>query len=159
MPDVQDPPRRIKTASWWLQVATAFLVGGLLVGVGTIAFRAEFYNPGVIIPNVSRIIALILAFIALDSPPVNWGGLAFLLFILDLKIAGFALSVAAGTVSLVLGSLLLFPFVNNVVFAHDGARDPSPVADRLGAKLSFSFKVLERRPVYNQPINKNPFNG
>lgn len=50
MPDVQDPPRRVKTASWWLQVATALLFGGL---------------------------------------PVNWGELAFLLFILDLKIAGF----------------------------------------------------------------------
>jgi hypothetical protein len=130
MPDVQDPPRRIKTASWWLQVATAFLVGGLLVGVGTIAFRAEFYNPGVIIPNVSRIIAL-------DSLPVNWGGLAFLLFILDLKIAGFALSVAAGTVSLVLGSLLLFPFVNNVVFAHDGTRRRS----RTGSERSYHFRL------------------
>ncbi len=108
MSDVQDPPRRIKTASWWLQVTIALLVGGLLVGVGTIAFRADFYNPGAIIPNMSRIIALILAFIALDSLPVNSGRLAFLLFILDLKIAGFALSVAAGTLSFVLGSLSLF---------------------------------------------------
>lgn len=107
MSDVQDPPRRIKTASWWLQVAIALLVGGLLVGVGTIAFSAEFYNPGAIILNVSRIIALILAFTALDSLPVNWGGLAFLWFILDLKIAGFALNVA-GTVSFVQDSLLLF---------------------------------------------------
>jgi len=41
-------------------------------------------------------------------------GLAFLFFLIDLKVAGFALSVA-GTVSFVLGSLLLFsPFTPKV---------------------------------------------
>lgn len=107
MPDVQDPPRRIKPASWWLHVATALLVGELLV---------------------------------------NWGELAFLLFILDLKITGFALSVVAGAISFVLGSSLLFPFVNNVVCAHEGIRAPSPVADRLGAGLSFSLKLIHNSP-------------
>jgi membrane-bound serine protease (ClpP class) len=64
---------------------------------------------------VTGAICLILAFIALGSLPVNWGGialigLAFFLFILDLKVTGFALSVA-GAISFVLGSLFLFsPF-------------------------------------------------
>jgi membrane-bound serine protease (ClpP class) len=83
--------------------------------LGTIALIAEFYNPGAILPGVTGAICLILAFIALGSLPVNWGGvaligLAFFLFILDLKVTGFALSVA-GSISFVLGSLFLFsPF-------------------------------------------------
>ena len=66
--------------------------------------------------NETYFLALVvLAFVALGSLPVNWGGialigLAFAFFILDIKVAGFALSVAGG-ISFVVGSLLLFsPF-------------------------------------------------
>jgi membrane-bound serine protease (ClpP class) len=103
----------------WLEVIAHGIVDPniayILLSLGTIALIAEFYHPGAIIPGVSGVIALIFAFVALGSLPVNWGGialiaLAFILFILDLQIAGFALSVA-GVVSFVLGSLLLFsPF-------------------------------------------------
>jgi len=87
----------------------------LLLTLGMAALVAEFYHPGAILPGVSGIICLILAFVALGSLPVNWGGialivLAFALFLLDIKIAGFALSVG-GAISFLLGSLLLFsPF-------------------------------------------------
>ncbi len=87
----------------------------LLLSLGTIALIAEFYHPGAIIPGVTGVISLILAFVAMGSLPVNWGGIAlivvaFAFFILDIKVAGFALSVA-GAISFVLGSLLLFsPF-------------------------------------------------
>jgi len=103
----------------WLEVIAHGLVDPniayILLSLGTIALIAEFYNPGAILPGVTGAICLILAFIALGSLPVNWGGvaligLAFFLFILDLKVTGFALSVA-GTISFVLGSLFLFsPF-------------------------------------------------
>ena len=58
---------------------------------------------------------MILAFISFGSLPVNWGGiglivLAVVLFILDIKVSGFVLSVFGG-IAFVLGSLLLFrPF-------------------------------------------------
>ena len=87
----------------------------LLLSLGAIALIAEFYHPGAIIPGVTGVISLILAFVAMGSLPVNWGGIAliivaFAFFILDIKVAGFALSVA-GAISFVLGSLLLFsPF-------------------------------------------------
>jgi len=87
----------------------------ILLSLGTIALVAEFYNPGAIFPGVTGAICLILAFVALGSLPVNWGGIALIalavvLFVLDLQVAGFALSVG-GAVSFVLGSLLLFsPF-------------------------------------------------
>ncbi len=103
----------------WLQVIAHGIVDPniayILLSLGTIALIAEFYHPGAIIPGVTGVISLILAFVALGSLPVNWGGialigLAFIFFILDIKVAGFALSVA-GAISFVLGSLLLFsPF-------------------------------------------------
>ncbi len=103
----------------WLEVIAHAIVDPniayILLSLGTIALIAEFYHPGAILPGVSGAICLILAFIALGNLPVNWGGialigLAFFLFILDLKVAGFGLTVA-GAISFVLGSMFLFsPF-------------------------------------------------
>jgi membrane-bound serine protease (ClpP class) len=103
----------------WLQVIAHGIVDPniayILLSLGIIALIAEFYHPGAILPGVTGVISLILAFVALGSLPVNWGGialigLAFVFFMLDIKITGFALSVA-GAISFVLGSLLLFsPF-------------------------------------------------
>lgn len=87
----------------------------ILLTLGMIALVAEFYNPGAIIPGVTGVISLILAFVSLGSLPVNWGGIALIVlaivfFILDTEVAGFALTVA-GVIAFVLGSLLLFsPF-------------------------------------------------
>lgn len=87
----------------------------LLLSIGVLALVAEFYHPGAILPGVTGAICLILAFVAFGSLPVNWGGvaliiLAVVLFILDIKVAGFMLSVG-GAVAFVLGSLMLFsPF-------------------------------------------------
>lgn len=104
----------------WLEAIAHCLVDPniayILLSLGTIALIAEFYHPGAVIPGVTGAICLILAFMALGNLPVNWGGiiligLAFILFILDLKVTGFALSVA-GAISFILGSLFLFsPFV------------------------------------------------
>ena len=103
----------------WLQVIAHGIVDPniayILLSLGIIALIAEFYHPGAILPGVTGVISLILAFVALGNLPVNWGGialigLAFVFFMLDIKITGFALSVA-GAISFVLGSLLLFsPF-------------------------------------------------
>ncbi|MFQ6058297.1 MAG: nodulation protein NfeD [Anaerolineae bacterium] len=88
----------------------------LLLTLGIWALIAEFYHPGAILPGVTGVICLILAFVAFGSLPINWAGvalivLAVILFILDIKVAGFALSVG-GAVAFVLGSLMLFrPFV------------------------------------------------
>lgn len=97
----------------------------LLLSIGTLALVAEFYQPGAILPGVTGAICLILAFVAFGSLPVNWGGvalivLAVILFVLDIEVAGFMLSVGGG-IAFVLGSLMLFsPFVS-----------PSPTMPRL----------------------------
>lgn len=84
----------------------------ILLTIGIWALVAEFYHPGAILPGVTGAICLILAFVAFGSLPVNWAGvalivLAVILFILDIKVAGFALSVGGG-IAFVLGSLMLF---------------------------------------------------
>ena len=87
----------------------------LLLTIGIWALVAEFYHPGAILPGVTGVICLILAFVAFGSLPVNWGGfaliiLAVVLFVLDIWVAGFALSVG-GVIAFILGSLMLFsPF-------------------------------------------------
>lgn len=126
---VQGAPRTVTLAlttvpveshpmTWLEAIAHALVdpnIAYLLLTLGTIALIAEFYTPGTFVPGVIGVICLILAFIALGNLPVNWGGmaligLAFVLFLLDLKVTGFALSIA-GAVSFVLGSLFLFsPF-------------------------------------------------
>jgi len=84
----------------------------LLLTIGLWGLVAEFYHPGAIIPGVTGAVSLILAFVAFGSLPVNWGGvaliiLAIVLFILDIKVAGFGLSIG-GAVAFVLGSLMIF---------------------------------------------------
>ncbi|MCR4404948.1 MAG: nodulation protein NfeD [Candidatus Acetothermia bacterium] len=87
----------------------------ILFTLGVWGIIAEFYHPGAILPGLTGAILLILAFIAFGSLPVNWGGialiiLAVILFILDIKVSGFVLSVFGG-IAFALGSLLLFrPF-------------------------------------------------
>jgi membrane-bound serine protease (ClpP class) len=84
----------------------------LLFIIGIIGLVAEFFHPGAIFPGVTGAICMILAFVAFGSLPVNWGGvalivLAVVLFILDIKVAGYILSVG-GAIAFILGSLMLF---------------------------------------------------
>jgi membrane-bound serine protease (ClpP class) len=84
----------------------------LLMAIGMLAIMIELFHPGVGVPGMVGAICLILAFIAFENLPLNWGGvalivLALVLFALDIKVAGFALSVG-GAVAFVLGSLILF---------------------------------------------------
>jgi len=83
--------------------------------IGMLAIVVELYHPGAVLPGVTGAICLVLAFVASESLPLNWGGialivLAIIFFVLDIKVAGFGLSVG-GAIALVLGSVILFsPF-------------------------------------------------
>jgi len=83
--------------------------------IGMLAIIVELYHPGAVLPGVTGAICLVLAFVASESLPLNWGGIALIVlalvfFILDIKVSGFALSVG-GAIALVLGSVILFsPF-------------------------------------------------
>ncbi len=87
-------------------------VAYLLLVLGLLAVVAEFATPGAVAPGVSGAIMLILALYGLLRLPTNWLGPVLILtgvamLLLDIKVAGFALSIG-GVIAFLLGSLLIF---------------------------------------------------
>ncbi len=84
----------------------------ILLMIGFYGILFELYNPGAIFPGVVGGIGLILGLYALNALPVNYAGLALILFgiillILEIKVTSYGLLTIGGVVSLVLGSLML----------------------------------------------------
>jgi len=85
----------------------------ILMMIGLAGLYFELSHPGAIFPGVIGAIALILAFFAMQTLPVNYAGillivLAIIFFIMEMKITSYGLLSVAGIVSLLLGSLMLF---------------------------------------------------
>ena len=83
----------------------------LLVGLAGLYF--EFSNPGSVLPGVIGGISLIMAFFAMQTLPVNYAGIALILFaiilfIAEIKVVSHGILAVGGVVSLVIGSLMLF---------------------------------------------------
>ncbi|MEW6233601.1 MAG: nodulation protein NfeD [Chloroflexota bacterium] len=82
----------------------------MVLGVNGLIF--ELSNPGAILPGVVGGICLLLAFYALGTLPINYAGLAliifaFVLFIVEVKAPTHGLLTTGGIVAMFLGSLLL----------------------------------------------------
>ena len=82
-----------------------------LAGLAGLYF--ELSNPGLIFPGVVGGISLILAFFAFQTLPINYAGVALivfaiLLFILEIKVPSFGLLTTGAIISLVLGSIMLY---------------------------------------------------
>jgi membrane-bound serine protease (ClpP class) len=85
----------------------------LLLTIGIWALIAEFNNPGALLPGVTGAICLILAFIAFESLPLNWGGVLLILvsvvlFIADSQTPSHGVLTAGGIIAFVIGSAILF---------------------------------------------------
>jgi membrane-bound serine protease (ClpP class) len=85
----------------------------ILMMIGLAGLYFELSHPGAIFPGVIGGIALILAFFALQTLPLNYAGvllivLAIIFFIMEMKITSYGLLSVAGIISLLLGSLMLF---------------------------------------------------
>ena len=83
----------------------------LMLGIYGIFF--ELSNPGAILPGVVGGIFIILAFFALQMLPVNYAGLALILFaiilfIAEIKVVSHGVLSIGGVISLLLGSIMLF---------------------------------------------------
>jgi membrane-bound serine protease (ClpP class) len=83
----------------------------LLLGFYGILF--ELYNPGAILPGIVGGICLILALYTMHTLPVNYAGLALLifaiiLFLLEIKIVSYGALAIGGVISLLLGAMMLF---------------------------------------------------
>jgi membrane-bound serine protease (ClpP class) len=100
----------------FLHTITDPTIAYLLLTLGIWALIAEFNNPGSILPGVTGVLCLLLAFVAFGSLPLNWGGVALILvsivlFILDIKAPTHGILTAGGIIAFILGSLLIFsPF-------------------------------------------------
>jgi membrane-bound serine protease (ClpP class) len=80
--------------------------------LGLYGLLFELYNPGAILPGVVGVIAIILAFYSLHTLPVNYAGLALIifgviLFIIEIKIVSHGMLAVGGIVSMLLGSVML----------------------------------------------------
>jgi membrane-bound serine protease (ClpP class) len=82
----------------------------LMIGIYGILF--ELYNPGAIFPGVIGGISLIVAFYSMHTLPVNYAGLALIifaviLFIAEIKVISHGILTIGGIISLILGSIML----------------------------------------------------
>ena len=85
----------------------------ILLMIGLAGLYFELSQPGAILPGVIGGISLILALYAMQTLPVNYAGILFIIlavlfFILEIKVASYGLLSFAGVLCLVLGSLMLF---------------------------------------------------
>ncbi len=85
----------------------------ILMMIGLAGLYFELSHPGAIFPGVVGGIAIILAFFAFQTLPVNTAGLLLILlavafFILEIKVTSYGLLSLAGVCALLLGSLMLF---------------------------------------------------
>jgi membrane-bound serine protease (ClpP class) len=88
-------------------------VAFILFMLGLAGIYFELSHPGTVFPGVVGAIALVLAFFAFQTLPINFTGmlligLALIFFILEMKITSYGLLSIAGIVALLLGSLMLF---------------------------------------------------
>jgi membrane-bound serine protease (ClpP class) len=95
-----------------LAVLTDPNVAYILLILGFYGLLFELSNPGSILPGVAGGICIILAFYALSTLPVNYAGVALivfalLLFLAEIKITSHGLLAVGGTVAMLLGSILL----------------------------------------------------
>jgi membrane-bound serine protease (ClpP class) len=84
----------------------------LLLTLGMLGLTIELWNPGAIVPGVVGGLSLLLAFFALQVLPVSTTGVLLILFgvtllILELKVPSFGLLGIGGTVSLLIGSIMM----------------------------------------------------
>ena len=84
----------------------------ILFMLGFYGILFELYNPGSILPGIVGVISLVLAFYSMHTLPVNYAGLALIvfaiiLFVLEIKVVSHGLLTIGGTISLILGSIML----------------------------------------------------
>ncbi len=84
----------------------------ILFMLGTYGLLFELYNPGSIFPGIVGVVSLLLAFYSMHTLPVNYAGVALIifgliLFLLEIKITSHGMLTVGGIISLTLGSFML----------------------------------------------------
>jgi membrane-bound serine protease (ClpP class) len=84
----------------------------LLLSLGGLGLAIELIHPGVFFPGVFGVISLIIAFFALGTLPVNYAGVAlvlfaFLVFAMEMYVGGIGALGVGGAISLMAGGWIL----------------------------------------------------
>jgi membrane-bound serine protease (ClpP class) len=84
----------------------------ILFTLGSLGLVMELYNPGAIVPGVVGGICIILAFFSFQTLPINYSGVALIvfaiiLFLLEIKVTSYGILSIGGVISLALGGLFL----------------------------------------------------
>jgi membrane-bound serine protease (ClpP class) len=129
-------------------------VAFILMMIGLAGLYFELSHPGVILPGVVGALALILAFFAFQTLPINYTGvllilLAFIFFLLEIWVTSYGLLSLAGVLSLFLGSLMLFPKGDTGMGISWGVLLPSVILISLFfiAIAFLVFRAQMRRPM------------
>ncbi len=107
------------TPDWRTEFLTIITNPSLVLILGMIGFYGiilEFYNPGSLVPGTIGVICLLLAGYALQLLPVNYAGLALLVFGIALMVAE-AVSPSFGIMGI--GGLIAFTFGGVILFDTD----------------------------------------
>lgn len=122
----------------------------LIAMLGVIGILLEMYHPGTIIPGVVGVICLLIAAISFQMLPINVGALALVVlgvafFVAEMYAGGHGGFIAAGTVCLVIGSLLLIGHIGSGFYADSDFGLGWRVVGPVGA----AFAVIAGTLVYN----------
>ena len=95
----------------------------ILLMLGFYGILFELYSPGAILPGIVGVICLILAFYSMHTLPINYAGLALIifaiiLFLLEIKIVSHGLLAIGGVISLLLGSMMLIRASSSLEFVR-----------------------------------------
>ena len=87
-------------------------VAYILLMLGLLGLLFELFNPGIIFPGIIGFISLVLAFYAFNTLPLNYAGLALIIFgvillLLEIKIVSHGMLAIGGITALLIGSVML----------------------------------------------------
>ena len=129
-------------------------VAYILFLLGLVGLYFEMSSPGAVLPGVVGGIALLLALYAFSVLPVNFAGIALilfavLLFVLEVKAASHGVLAVGGAIALLAGSLLLFSGRGEQGYRVDLSIILPAVIMTLGVVgfLTFRTIALRRMPV------------
>jgi membrane-bound serine protease (ClpP class) len=134
-----------------LHIITNPTIAFILLTIGVNAILYELSSPGGYVAGIVGIICLLLGLYALGQLPVNYAGLilialAFVLFVVDVKVQTHGVLTVGGIVALVAGALLLF---NSPLYRVSIA---AIVAVAVVTGLFFAFAVTKVIQARNRPV-------
>ena len=131
-------------------------VAYILLMLGLIGLLFELFNPGIIFPGIVGVISLVLAFYALNTLPVNYAGLALIIFgvillLLEIKITSHGMLAVGGVTALLIGSLMLIRPDSNLEFSRISRSliisSVTVLACFFLFVIGMGLKALQRKPV------------